>query len=126
MTPNELEVWKELNELEVVKTAFDPCQPGDRFCYEYHGKIHTYITAAEGGGMDGDHYWIPQLFDPIRPERSLIGLASQQGSVDVHYNDWMMKWVTHITPDDEYEQWTADRPDLALAKAIIERCKDER
>ncbi|MEN6621447.1 MAG: hypothetical protein ABFD50_07870 [Smithella sp.] len=116
MTTDELEIWKRLNECECVQKAFDVSQHLDRFCWQSpDGRIHTYFTVAEGCGKGFADIWVPPLYDPIRPERSLIGM--------IDTNQWHVElFSSSILYLRRYEDDLVikDRPDLALAKAIIE------
>ena len=108
MTTDEPEIWKKLNECECVKKVFgDYWLVGDRCSnmFSASGEIYTVSQVTERNGINS--YWIPPLFDPIRPERSLWYLSG-----DIRWN-----WS-----GDQKLQFMLDaRPDLALAKAIIEQ-----
>lgn len=110
---DEPEIWKKLNECECVKKVFgDYWLVGDRCSnmFSASGEIYTVSQVTERNGINS--YWIPPLFDPIRPERSLMGIAK---SVKLHEN---RKY-------DLKQLYYQDRPDLALAQAIIEQEKGE-
>jgi hypothetical protein len=105
MTTNELEIWKKLNECECVNKVFgDYWLVGDRCSnmFSASGEIYTVSQVTERNGINS--YWIPPLYDPIRPERSLWMIAYNLGlyNLEVIASDFL-------------------RPDLALAKAIIEQ-----
>lgn len=112
MKTDELEIWKRLNECECVKKAFDVSQHLDRFCWQSpDGRIHTYFTVAEGCEKGSADVWLPHLYDPIRPERSLIGI----------YRAIHPDYGSKANHDFLAAVMYADRPDLALARAIIEQ-----
>ena len=106
MTTEELEIWKKLNELPEVKKVKGEWIKSDMVILRSHTIIDRLITV--NGPEEGD-IWVPHLYDPIRPERSLWG---------------MMDWDAPYTPPlvDGREEFFI-RPDLAIAKAIIERSK---
>lgn len=122
MTPEELEVWKELNDLDVVKKVRgEHWMDGDLYITYQTRKIKRMDCGMVIDDCDPD-VWLPLLFDPIRPERSLMGIASTQYDVEMHYN---MGFVFHlcdkITGEYMFGGYDGNRPDLALAKAIIEQ-----
>jgi len=97
MDQTELETWKALNELPEVKAVFECWLIGD---YYLHND-EVYQCFAQGY-MCCEPIWIPPLHDPIRPERSLIGIYWE--------NRFPVSWADIMC---------ADRPDLALARAIL-------
>jgi len=133
MTTEELKIWKRLNECEAVKKAKVGWMIGDGvFFNETYGFIDQiketdygiYIYCKwydeEGSGtrdtpdfVDEHFIWVISLFDPIRTERSLIGI----------YIDIMLrKRFSKKSIERALKRIiTLDRPDLALAKAIIEQ-----
>lgn len=106
MTTDELEIWRTLNECECVKEVFGKWVEGDLFYdpYNEHQIVGRWNWTAIGRNL----IWIPLLYDPISPERSLWGMSEEIRD---------RKW----SPGDciIFASLT-DRPDLALAKAIIE------
>lgn len=106
MTPSELEIWKALNELPEVKKVFGQWYIGDICIIDKKGTLHTM---QYNNSKDTHSIWVPPIFDPIRPERSLRGLFLEI------VND-SVRWHSCMVLKDA-------RPDLALAKAIIERSK---
>lgn len=122
MTTEELEVWKRLNECECVKKAIDVWYVGDHYLRQ-HGGILEMCTAVRSNSMMKDSdLWVPPLHDPICPERSLIGIAMVKYDVELHVNQG---WVCHLMDKQSGERlyggYDTDRPDLALARAIIEQ-----
>ena len=100
MDNNELEIWKKLNECEAAKKAFDSWWlEGDVFLDPSNQQMGRWNWTENGRKL----IWIPPLYDPIRPERSLWMIAYNLGlyNLEVIASDFL-------------------RPDLALAKAIIE------
>lgn len=107
MTTNELEIWKRLNELPEVKKAFGEWVEGDWFIPSGGDGTCEIGCCYNPCYMEDSDIWIPKLYDPIRPERSLWYLSG-----DIRWN-WSV---------DQKLQFMLDaRPDLALAKAIIEQ-----
>lgn len=106
MTTAELEIWKRLNECECVKTVREQWVKGDRYISLFDGDFG--LIENDGGISLGDpDIWIPHFYDHIRPERSLWGMAG-----DIRWNWSEQKKIEFVL---------SDRPDLAIAKAIIEQ-----
>ena len=110
MDNEELEIWKALNELPEVKKVFGAWRYGD--FYTLYGSI--YQIDEDDTDYDKhkiiigkDEVWISPLFDPVRPERSLWYLSREIRG------NW--------TPSDKILFAIRKRPDLALAKAILEQ-----
>lgn len=147
MTTEELEIWKRLNECECVKRVFGWWEIGDLLWDDY-GEEFGYVigkqeTEFTGGrieitarveyfsGLQSnirrdsiEKYFIPPLYDPIRPDRSLIGMV--KGIVILRHTPWLKEncWVCEILDPlsgVKDQEVNAHRPDLALAKAIIEQ-----
>lgn len=109
-------------------------QEGDRFCID--GEIYTIgdYTIAGDGMMAGDvgvyYYWddmiraiwVPPLSDPLRPERSLIGMINR--FYDLHYS-WRTgkftcnHWHSGDGGDDCFLSYYGPTPEIAVAKAVI-------
>ena len=110
MDNEELEIWKALNELPEVKAVFGAWGYGD--FYTLYGSIYQIDETDTDYNkhkitMEGKEIWIPPLFDPVRPERSLWYLSGD------------IRWLWSVS---ERLQFTLDaRPDLALARAILEQ-----
>lgn len=119
MTTYEPEIWKRLNECEAVKKVFGGWEVGDRFAF---GKEIQTVTDESLNQHRRQAVWIPPLYDPIRPERSLIGIAMVKYDVELHVNQG---WVCHLLDKQSgaylYGGYDTARPDLALARAIIEQ-----
>ena len=100
MDADELEIWRALNELPEVKAVFGQWYIGDICIIDKKGTLHTM---QYNNPKDTHSIWVPPIFDPIRPERSLWMIAYNLGlyNLEVIASDFL-------------------RPDLALAKAIIE------
>jgi hypothetical protein len=124
MTTEELKIWKRLNKLKCVEKAKGNLRMGDNCLSRYDRgfEIAQYVAASN---QIYDNIWIPPLYNPIRPERSLIGIA--RGIVSLRKNPWLpsdKQWVCEILDSQSGvrdSQLFADRPDLALAQAIIEQ-----
>ena len=107
-TPNEwrISLWTRLNECECVQNVFGYGEKRDLFYDVVDGKY------VQGQTILTDEYlWIPSLFDPIRPERSLIGI----------YRSICPDYGSKKNYDFLAAVMYATQPDLALAKAIIEQ-----
>ena len=103
MNQDEPEIWTRLNECECVKNVFGSFISRD---LGWNTELCAYV---EVNGIMGSHpeiLWIPPLYDPIRPERSLWGIAGGTAN---------MTWAKLVAFVE------SDRPDLALARAIIEQ-----
>lgn len=120
MTTDELEIWRTLNECEVVKKVKGEYKEAG----DYYIRRNRLITSTGLGRWEKGELWIPPLYDPIRPERSLIGIYRnvrteyyklQHPNSDAK-DVW--RWVEDDLSNTMFRQ---DRPDLALAKAIIEQ-----
>lgn len=128
MRTDELEIWKRLNECECVRPDYWLPLNGDRYIWidaDGNPRVKNYYIGKEE--INGSCIWIPPLYDPIRPERSLIGIA--KGTVQLRMNPFLFgKWVCDIYNEDgvRSSQTVSDRPDLALAKAIIEQSKEKQ
>ena len=102
MNQDEIEIWTRLNKCECVKKVKGYWLPRD-YCLEESGAITNYYSCGEI-----DPIWIPPLYDSIMPERSLIGIyKSLPTSLSMRWNLGSFLFF--------------NRPDLALAKAIIEQ-----
>lgn len=113
MTTEELEIWKRLNECEAVKKVFVGWEVGDRFAF---GEKIQIVTGDSLNQHRRQAVWIPPLFDQIRPERSLMGIANRLG-VNADRVDLFTTGTTCRLDELRF----ANRPDLALAEAIIEQ-----
>ena len=110
MDNEELEIWRALNKLPEVKEVFGEWDYGDTYC-NCHGFLGHFPVANGTWDYTNDGWkfaiWIPPIYDPIRPERSLWHLSGD------------IRWHWSVS---ERLQFTFDaRPDLALAKAILEQ-----
>jgi len=120
MTNEELEIWRKLNECEAVGRVKGLLEFGDLVTFRNKiGRVsemqvnhdvankreYTMVHVNQIGWILEQYItWIPPLFNPICPERSLIGIyKSITGGI-----------VKSIT-------FTDNRPDLALARVIIEQ-----
>lgn len=106
MTTEELEIWKALNELKCVKKVKGHLDLGDN-CLSRDSRgcrIGQYVAAPN---QVYDDLWIPPLYDPIRPDRSLWKIAAN------------IRWDWSETTKLQF--MITDRPDLALSKAILEQ-----
>lgn len=103
MTTEEPKIWEALNELPEVKAVWKEWESGD---FYISGEMkNPYILKSSLPYIlfnQESLIWVPPLFHPIRPERSLWGIA-----------DKMNVWA------DLYSTCNNGRPDLALAKAIL-------
>ena len=125
MTTEELKIWKRLNECESVKKVFGvnylPLRIGDFYCCPRKtgiSRVEDIYTVPKNA------IWIPPLYDPIRPERSLIGMVESLGYTINLYQNLMLlpahRWVCELLKDCiKINVVCLDRPDLALAQAII-------
>lgn len=110
MTKEEPEIWKRLNECEAVKKVFG-CEwlYGDKYLDD--GEIQTIdnesLRCCLSPPKAGGNIWIPPLYDPIRPERSLWGM-----SAGIREEWSVMQAGIFIA---------SERPDLFLAEMIIEQ-----
>lgn len=108
MNQEELKIWTRLNECEYVKKVKGHYWlVGDR-CVNLFSQVNDIYTIGHSISVDDlDSIWIPPLYDPIRPERSLWYMSG-----DIRWN-----W-----PEQEKLGFMIDAcPDLALARAIIEQ-----
>ena len=112
---SELEIWKALSKCKCVRKVKGDWDYGDIYCNHY-GSFGHFPVANDTWDYSNDGWksaiWVPPLYDPICPERSLIGIAK---SLKLHEN---RKY-------DLKQLYYQDRPDLALAQAIIEQEKGE-
>ena len=121
----EHEIWKRLNKLECVKKVFGAWRYGD--FYTLYGSIYQIDEDDTDYNkhkttMGKDEVWIPPLYDPVRPERSLIEILytilvnkHDDGWRDIkHLYGWAREEIGRIVG-------LSDRPDLALAKVILEQ-----
>jgi len=104
MTTDELKTWQALNECEAVKKVFGGWEVGDRFAF---GKEIQTVTDESLNQHRRQAVWIPPLYDPIRPERSLWGM-----SAGIREEWSVMQAGIFIA---------SERPDLFLAEMIIEQ-----
>lgn len=86
-----------------VKAVFGQWYIGDICIIDKKGTLHTM---QYNNSKDTHSIWVPPIFDPIRPERSLRGLF-----LAIIGND-SIRWHSCMVLKDT-------RPDLALAKAIL-------
>ena len=108
MTTDELEIWKRLKDCECVHPGYWLPLNGDRYIWiDADGNPHVKIYYIRKEEINGSCIWIPPLYDPIRPERSLWGMSE-----DIRH-----RWGSQF---EEACFLNTARPDLALAKAIIE------
>lgn len=121
MDNNELEIWRALNELPEVKKVFGEWDFGDRYVSKGDGGILCEVWNPE---RMSDEDFVPPLYDSIRPERSLIGIMFSQIEADAIKKNGSSE-ITELTMHalktlGLRRAITADRPDLAIARAIIE------
>jgi len=104
MNLKELKIWTRLNECEYVKKVKGHYWlVGDR-CVNLFSQANDIYTIGHSISVDDlDSIWIPPLYDPINPERSLIGIYS---SFFPREKEWILP---------------CNRPDLYLVEAIIEQ-----
>ena len=107
MDNEELEVWKRLNACECVKKVFVRWHEGDRYTYNEFSLIMSKNEHDNTPQYPLLAIWIPPLYDPIRPERSLIGILRD------NYPNTSMQYKMLS------DCMTFPRPDLALARVII-------
>lgn len=128
MTYEEIKTWKELNELERVKYWRKFWHDSDLYL-DVVGDDETDYNAYSriyGRCRKGTNIWVPPLFELILPERSLIGIYVTM-LVEYYDGDWedkakLVRWAREETGRIIGQSY---RPDIALAKAIIERCNSE-
>jgi tRNA G26 N,N-dimethylase Trm1 len=108
MTTDELEIWKELNECEGVKQAFECWHEHDNYLDVVGDEEDEYTLCNICDCYTHyDPIWIPPLHDSVRPERSLWEMSR--------------KIREDASWEDAYRFSISDRPDIVLAKAIIEQ-----
>jgi len=105
MNTDELKTWEALNECECVKKARG----------NHHETNDLFITSVDYN-LRLLNTWVPLLYDPIRPERSLIGIVASI----------MLKLYPEMSEESAYKETCliagkSTRPDLALANVIIEQ-----
>lgn len=106
MTTDELKTWEALNKCECVKKVFCGLQPGDRYYCMMNDDYGIQFDTMGACDVTCD-IWVPPLYDPIRPERSLWGMSEEIRE------EWsIMKVGIFIA---------SERPDLFLAEMIIEQ-----
>jgi hypothetical protein len=123
MTTEELEIWRKLNECKAVKKVKGLLELGDVVCFRNKiGRVsemqvnhnvankREYVTVHVNliGWIEEQYLtWLPPLYDPIRPERSLWGM-----SAGIREEWSVMQAGIFIA---------SERPDLFLAEMIIEQ-----
>lgn len=119
MTTSELEIWKALNELPKVKAVFgEGYQRYDLFwCEELEGERYYCDCEYCNKSCEFDRTWVIPLYDSIRPERSLWGIFKKmvlEINAGWEVKDWADSHIGRVAG-------SSDRPDLALARAILEQ-----
>ena len=119
MTTEELEIWKALSKCKCVRKVKGDWDYGDIYCNHY-GSFGHFPVANDTWDYSNDGWksaiWIPPLYDPIRPERSLIEIVKKLA------NDPSLPIYKQAALEQNLDFCLdSDRPDLALARAIIEQ-----
>jgi len=105
MTTDEREIWRKLNECKAVKKVKGWWEIGDH--YYSHRDSCVLVLNDDDTDLGIEDLFVPPLFDPIRPERSLWGMSEKIRE------EWSVMQAGIFMH--------SDRPDLVLAEMIIEQ-----
>ena len=121
MEQSELEIWQALNELPEVESVRGQWHVVDNVIRHDTKELDIVYPLDLACGQDA--VWLPPLYDPIRPERSLIGIAKSMGyEINLFTNPYVYsEWVCEVSSHPALGAYSvyAKTPDLALAKAIL-------